>query len=85
VAGSSEQKTAQLAQTLKALLGKSLPSSAIMGGSWAPVKKVRGKFRQQIILKGNDLNLFREAIKRAISELGRDLAIIVDVDPMFLF
>jgi primosomal protein N' (replication factor Y) len=58
----------------------------ILGPAPAPIERIKGRERWQMLLRGNDRALLHEFVRRAQAEttiLGRSpqLRIVVDVDP----
>jgi primosomal protein N' (replication factor Y) len=62
------------------------PDMEILGPAQAPIAKIKGRFRWQIILKGNDLNHLRRAVQYGLQsmdkgETSNTLRVIIDVEP----
>lgn len=53
----------------------------VLGPVRGPRARVRGRYQQQLLLKGKDREAMRGAIREALNELGRE-GIKVDVDPL---
>lgn len=65
-----------------------MKSVDILGPVEAPVPKIAGRYRWQILLKGRDIKELRRVARMIISESGQkgsgDIGVIVDVDPYFM-
>jgi primosomal protein N' (replication factor Y) len=85
VKGNSEQQVRMDARKLAGRLGKEGKGFQLLGPAPAPFARLKGKYRYQIILKGNDRVRMRTAVLQALEALrgGIDLKRIeIDVDPM---
>lgn len=86
--GSDENNTARRAQTFAQSIFEVLPKSwALLGPSPAPISKIKGNFRWQVILKGEDINkiipLLTSKYFRYKNE-NDDVKISVDLNPYFM-
>jgi primosomal protein N' (replication factor Y) len=86
--GSDENNTARRAQAFAQNILGALPRSwALLGPSPAPISKIKGNFRWQIILKGKDVN---KIIPLLTSEYFKyknendDVKISIDLNPYFM-
>jgi len=86
ISGGDESGVHRIANTLfQKLQGQSI---TLLGPTWAPIKKVRGRYRRQIIMKSAG-QLMRKILKKAISGIETKgipgyIKIAVDVDPVNL-
>ncbi len=93
VAGKDEKLTLECAEKLKKELLRHFPPEAVLGGSWALIKKVRGNFRTQILLKGSNAAVMRKRLSLALEKFNAQLSkpaqksigVTIDVDPYFMF
>jgi len=60
----------------------------ILGPIEAPVPKIAGRFRWQILLKGREIKQLHRLARTIVIENAqkgnRDVGVIVDVDPYFM-
>ncbi len=62
----------------------------VCGPARAPIAKIKNRFRRQILLKGEDLDILREAAHitvaalRADGYLADDTQVHTDVEPLFM-
>ena len=71
---------AGLAERLRA---KALKDLKVLGPAPAPLGKLRGEYRAQLLIKGSNRRRMREAVLRALAarpDLQR--RVVVDVDPV---
>lgn len=83
VAGESEEKAKAASQALKSAL-PSKKDLEVLGPSEAPIKKLRGIFRWQILLKGEELDVMRKAVVESVDKVVsfKGVRVNVDVEPM---
>lgn len=88
VEGASPEATAQAARRLGAVMAKALPPASrgvrLLGPAPAPVSRIKGKTRWQLLVKGPthaDLAGPLDAAEKLLAELPRGVRVIVDVDP----
>ncbi|MCQ2402716.1 MAG: hypothetical protein MJ202_03200 [Lentisphaeria bacterium] len=84
-----EQEAAQAATNFGKILPKMLkPDVQVMGPMPAPIAKLVGKFRYQILLRAADVRGMVAACKSAMAKMPakelRKVPVEVDVDPRFL-
>ncbi|MFQ6091180.1 MAG: primosomal protein N' [bacterium] len=78
----------ELAHGIRASLEKGADSFVrVLGPAPAPLTKIMGNYRWQIILKGDDPRLFKECLRAGLSSLSSDqsskrVRVTVDVDPV---
>ena len=82
----SVQETAnRLARLCQECIQKNFRNIAVLGPAPAPIEKIRGKYRWQVLLKGNDIEQLHALCGRVIGERKKlaqhDCTISVDVDP----
>ena len=88
VRGESEQTTESLADELADRLVEALSGSAagarLLGPAPAPIAKLRGNYRQHMLLQGPDVTQLADAVRSATKELKvpEGVAWAVDVDPV---
>jgi len=88
LSGPEEEAVAQTAQAIAELLAQVHFSGAILGPSPAPLAKLRGQFRYQLILKGEELGTMSKELRAAFSSAGgkwrrsKAIKLSVDVGPM---
>ena len=92
--GNGEKRTKGMAEEM-GRIGQSLLKKAhgkeieILGPSTAPLGKMRGKFRWQMLAKGKSPQLLHQFAKELSSRMdvplqGKGVDLIVDVDPVFI-
>ena len=79
-----EKKVIKIAEDLGSFLSKRNIQS--LGPIPAPISKIRGAFRYQILLKGKDLRLLRKALNESLENLviPREVRLTIDIEPMNL-
>jgi primosomal protein N' (replication factor Y) len=91
--GKDKKKTGEYAKALGDICLKfkrdlNMNSVDILGPIEAPVPKIAGRFRWQILLKGKEINqlhsLARNIIFENVQKGSGDVGVIVDVDPYFM-
>ena len=84
VHGDSEKNVEQVSKEMVKFVRKRLTEgNEVFGPAKAPINKLKGNFRYQIILKGKDPDIMRKAAVESVShivKLGR-VRISVDIDP----
>jgi primosomal protein N' (replication factor Y) len=63
------------------------PLIEVLGPSAAPLIRIRGNYRWQMLVKGEDRSLIRKVVQQAILDFkennqGRQVNVVVDVDPV---
>jgi primosomal protein N' (replication factor Y) len=94
LSGNSEKRTERVAEEMgkigQVLLKKGYGKGIeILGPSTAPFPKVRGKFRWQMLVKGNSSRLLHQfgrelAVRMEDQTQGRGVSLDIDVDPVFI-
>jgi primosomal protein N' (replication factor Y) len=88
LSGPEEQSVAQTAASIADLLHLANFGGAILGPSPAPLAKLRGQFRYQLILKGEELGAMSKELRAAFIGAGskwrrsREIKLSVDVGPL---
>ncbi|MBI5700300.1 primosomal protein N' [Candidatus Saganbacteria bacterium] len=90
--GHDEQKVIKVSNDLKRFLQSRDPGSGklgyyqILGPVAASIAKIRGEYRWQILLKGKNLEVMRNAIKESTSKIiaPYEIRITIDIEPMNL-
>jgi primosomal protein N' (replication factor Y) len=91
--GKDKKKTGEYAKAIGDLCMRfkkefNMNSVDILGPIEAPVPKIAGRFRWQILLKGKEIKqlhrLARTIIIENVQKGNRDVGVIVDVDPYFM-
>ncbi|HIE11711.1 MAG TPA: primosomal protein N', partial [Kiritimatiellae bacterium] len=84
--GESEAAVKETAERLKHAVEPELSGTAISGPAPAPVAKVRGKFRYQLLLRSRGIRTVCRALKDILRRFRapRGVEITVDVDPVSL-
>jgi primosomal protein N' (replication factor Y) len=74
------------AQTMAKGIAESLKNLQVLGPAPAPLSKLRGQFRYQILLKGEKIEPLQQAVKESLKKLepAKSVRIQVDVDPLNL-
>jgi primosomal protein N' (replication factor Y) len=85
ISGADQRKVNKVAGDLGDFLNKRLPEG-VMGPIPAVIPKLRGEWRDRILLKGRDLTVMRRAVEetRARLVVPREIKVTVDVEPMSL-
>jgi primosomal protein N' (replication factor Y) len=79
------QKAEFAARTLAQKLSSSVPPSVMVSpAAPAPLARVRGMYRYQVVARGKQIRVLTKAIREAIKaiKLPKDVHVAVDVDPM---
>ena len=79
------QKAEFAARTLAQKLSSAVPPSVMVSPSApAPLARVRGMYRYQVVARGKQVRVLTKAIREAIKaiKLPKDVHVAVDVDPM---
>ncbi len=85
VRADTEQKAEFTARTLAQKLIATVPASVMVSpSSPAPLARVRGMYRYQVVARGKQVRVLTKAIREAIKaiKLPKDVHVAVDVDPM---
>ncbi|MBI2396023.1 MAG: primosomal protein N' [Deltaproteobacteria bacterium] len=86
--GDKEPRVVEIAQQLAALAEETPEVKSgkveVRGPSPAPLPRIRGRFRYRVLLRGPrpELRAVARALKRALEGVGRDVRVVVDVDPL---
>lgn len=86
--GDKEQRVVEVAQRLAAFAEQTPEVLAgkvdVRGPSPAPMPRIRGRFRYRLLLRGPrpELRAVARRLKTAVEEVGRDVRIVIDVDPL---
>ena len=81
----TEQKAEFTARTLAQKLSAAVPQSVMVSpAAPAPLARLRGMYRYQVVTRGKDIRALTKAIKEMIGalKLPKDTHVAVDVDPM---
>lgn len=81
----TEQKAEFTARTLEQHLSTAVPASIMVSpAAPAPLARVRGMYRYQIVARGKNIRALTKAIKETLQalKLPKDTHVAVDVDPM---
>jgi primosomal protein N' (replication factor Y) len=83
VSGPEMKKVAKIADDLKQFLVKRIPQN-ILGPAPAPIPRLRGDWRYQMLLKGQDLDQLRAAVVDTLAKVvvPIEVRVTVDVEPM---
>jgi primosomal protein N' (replication factor Y) len=81
--GKDVSKVKKVAEDAKSFLSKRI-DSGILGPAPAVISKLRGAWRYQILLKGEDLDELRNAVCESLEKLvvPMEIKLVVDVEPM---
>lgn len=85
VRADTAQKAEFVARTLSHQLAAAVPSSVMVSpAAPAPLARVRGMYRYQVVARGRQIRALTKAIKGTMDaiKLPKDTHIVVDVDPM---
>jgi len=84
VSGADQKKVGRVGADLAAFLGKR--TGGVMGPIPAVIPKLRGQWRERILLKGQDLSLMRKAVEETLAKavVPREIRVTVDVEPLSL-
>jgi len=74
------------AQRTAKVIAESLKGLKVLGPAPAPLSKLRGQFRYQILLKGEKIEPMQSAVKEGLGKLepSKSVRVQVDVDPLNL-
>lgn len=81
----TQQKAEFTARTLANKLSAAVPPSVMVSpAAPAPLARVRGMYRYQVVARGTQIRALTKAIRQTIAEikLPKDAHVVVDVDPM---
>ena len=81
----TQQKAEFTARTLAQKLSVAVPPTVMVSpAAPAPLARVRGMYRYQVVTRGKDVRALTKAIKEIIGamKLPKDTHVAVDVDPM---
>lgn len=88
IEGDSPERTAQVARHLGQVAARALPSSKqgvrLLGPAPAPIARIKGKTRWQLLLKGPTHGALAgplSALERALPDLPSSVKVVIDVDP----
>jgi len=89
VEGADEEQVRRAVGTIAGELRRgSGPGVAVLGPAAAPLERLRGRHRRQILLRGRSAAALRAAAQRVLGarprRRGDDLRVIIDVDPQSL-
>jgi primosomal protein N' (replication factor Y) len=89
VEGEGAELTTRVAQELGRVLAKALPHSSqgvrLLGPAPAPITKIRGKTRWQLVLKApthHALGPPLDALEKALETIPSGVKVVIDVDPV---
>ncbi|AGB40846.1 primosomal protein N'' [Halobacteroides halobius DSM 5150] len=90
VSDKSEDKTIKVAQRLGEIINAKLKDTAdkqLLGPVQAPLSKIRGEYRWQLLLKGRNLEELRQLNQMSLQELEevkelKSVKISIDIDPI---
>jgi primosomal protein N' (replication factor Y) len=83
IVSAGDGEAADFAARALARAAPQLPGIAVLGPAPAPLGRLRGEYRAQLLVKGTNRKRIREALRAAIAprpELQR--RVIVDIDPL---
>ncbi|MDD5594250.1 MAG: primosomal protein N', partial [Candidatus Margulisbacteria bacterium] len=85
ISGVEQTKVNKVANDLGEFLGKRL-AEGVLGPIPAVIPRLRGEWRDRILIKGRDLNLMRNAVEETVGKVvvPREIRVTVDVEPMSL-
>jgi len=87
LSGEDDEATRKASETLAEALRSQWSGAgcSVLGPAPAPLPRLRGRYRHQLLLKGNDPAAVQSASRQAAEaarRLGRELHVVVDVDPV---
>jgi primosomal protein N' (replication factor Y) (superfamily II helicase) len=83
--GSSDEQVGQAAARLAARAERRPPTVTVLGPAEAPLKKLKGRTRWHMWVKGTDRPVLRAFVRHIVAgaaDLPRDVRVTVDVDPI---
>ncbi|MBU0672475.1 MAG: primosomal protein N' [Candidatus Margulisbacteria bacterium] len=85
ISGPEASKVEKIAADLGQFLRKRL-AKQVLGPASAVIPRLRGQWRWQILLKGKDLGLLRQAVQETLAKVvvPQEIRVTVDVEPMGL-
>jgi len=85
-AGQDHDAVRDAAHAVAAALAEAADAADILGPSPAPLARVRGRYRWQVLIKDDDAGRARERLAQVLRTLAvpRDVRILIDVDPLEL-
>jgi len=83
LSGPSAEKTAKIAKDLSQFINKRI-KTGVLGPALAAIPKLRGLWRYQILLKGNDLTQMRQSLLESLDKtvVPKEIRVTIDVEPM---
>ena len=84
ISGREDKRAGKLAGDLAKSIKLPQGKYQLLGPAKAPLAKIRGQYRYQILLKGEKIEVLNAAVKEALIKLSvpPDIRITVDVDPL---
>ena len=85
-AGQDHDAVRDAAQAVATSVGEVMDPADILGPSPAPLARVRGRYRWQVLIKDDDAGTARDRLAQMMraSAVPRDVRVLVDVDPLEL-
>ena len=80
----SDRRTEKAASKIADELRKKLKDVEISGPAPAPIARIRGYYRWNILLKGKNRSIMALSLRKALSKMRRPSGVLmaIDVDPM---
>jgi len=85
LAGADEKKVNKTSQDLNSLLRKRL-GDGVLGPAPAPISRLRGEWRYHLLLKGEELEALRQAVREVLAKavVPAEVRVTIDVEPLSL-
>jgi primosomal protein N' (replication factor Y) (superfamily II helicase) len=85
ISGADQNKVNKVAADLADFINKRI-AAGVLGPIPAVIPKLRGEWRERILLKGQDLNIMRKAVAETLAKavVPREIKVTIDIEPLSL-
>ncbi|KAF0135042.1 MAG: primosomal protein N' (replication factor Y) (superfamily II helicase) [Candidatus Saganbacteria bacterium] len=84
VSSKNDSKAADISEQMAKVFLEKAKTTKVLGPAKAPISKLRGQYRYQILLKGENIPAMKRACDNTINGINppRDVKITLDIDPL---